>query len=126
MQTKTRLLAAMLCTTIQPALASEARLSDFAGRWVCQPDQAAWPQVLLDFADDAYRRCDQNTCVTYPLGIPMIKDGMAHVRFAPNGDFKTTNTGGPYRETIVLSGQVVETSGHCEFRDLDDVYEPRP
>jgi len=126
MRTKTRLLAATLCLMIQPALASEARLSDGVGRWVCQPDRPAWPQVLIDFADDAYRRCDQSTCVTYPLGSPTLEDGMVHIQFAPNGGFDTADTGGRYREMIVLSEQTIETTGRCDFRGLADVYDPRP
>lgn len=126
MPNKTLLLAVSLCLMVTPSLAGQARFTDAAGRWVCQPDQAAWPQVLIDFTEDAYRRCDQNTCVTYKLGTPTATDGMFRIRFSPGGDFETADTGGPYRETIVVAGQTIRTTGHCAFRGVADIYEPRP
>lgn len=119
---KNLLLATVFCLSAQTVLASDAGLSDATGRWVCQPDQAGWPQVLIDFAEDAYRRCDQNTCVTYPLGNPVHKDGMVHIQFAPNGGFDTSNAGGRYVERIDQSGTISRTAGICTFRGLADVY----
>jgi hypothetical protein len=66
----------------QAALADEARLSECSGRWVCQPDNAAWPQVLIDFTEDAYRRCDQNTCVTCSIGTVHLDDMTAWIECA--------------------------------------------
>jgi hypothetical protein len=125
MKKKNLLLATVFCLSAQTALASDPRLSDATGRWVCQPDQAAWPQVLIDFEDDAYRRCDQNTCVTYALGNPAHKDGMVHIQFAPNGGFDTSDAGGRYIERIDQSGKISETTGTFAFRGLADIYNPR-
>lgn len=118
------LLATVLCLSVQTAMAADARLSDGAGRWVCQPDRPEWPQILIDFTEDAYRRCDQNTCVTYPLEAAVLDNGRFHIHFAPHADFETTNAGGLYRELIVLGGNRVETTGVCAFRGLEDVYGP--
>jgi len=50
----------------QVALAAPL-LSVQQGRWVCLLDDQSAPQVLVDFTENVYRRCDQNTCVTYDI-----------------------------------------------------------
>ena len=126
MMMRRTLLATLICLTAQTAMAADARFSDGAGRWVCQPAQPEWPQVLIDYTEDAYRRCDQNTCVTYPLDELTLENSRIHIRFAPHGDFETGDTGGKYREVIVLAGNEIETHGVCSFRGLEDIYDPRP
>lgn len=123
---KISLLATVICLAAQTALAADPRFSDAAGRWVCHPDQPEWPQVLIDFTEDAYRRCDQNTCVSYPLDKLALENSRIHIQFAPHGDFESADTGGEYRELIVLAGTGIETSGMCTFRGLEDIYDPRP
>ncbi len=118
-------IAATVAFSAQTALAADARLNDGAGRWVCQPDKADWPQVLIDFTEDAYRRCDQNTCVTYSIGTVHLDDMTARIEFAPHATFKTANSGGSYQETIKIAGATLQTSGVCAYRGLEDIYDPK-
>lgn len=119
-------LATVICLSAQTAMAADARFSDGTGRWVCQPDRPEWPQVLIDFTEDAYRRCDQNTCVSYSLEEIALENDRIHIQFAPHAGFESGNTGGRYRELIVLAGIEIETNGSCAFRGFGDVYDPRP
>lgn len=113
----------------QAAIADDPRLTDMSGRWVCQPDNPAWPQLLIDFTEEAYRRCDQNTCVTYGIESLQTDAGsehdIVHIRFAENGELETRDLGGTYRETLILTGAIIETTGSCQYRGLEDIYDPR-
>lgn len=107
-----------------PAAADAARLSDMQGRWVCTPENKTWPQLLIDHEEAVYRRCDQNTCVTYPItGIQMDGERVT-VGFAPGSALHTLDQGGAYRETMQVAETRLETSGNCAFRGTDDIYPP--
>ena len=80
------------------------------------------PQILIDFEEDAYRRCDQNTCVTYPIVSIVAEGGEVTVRFAPGAVLRTRHQGGPYREQMPVIGSNLVTIGACAFRGTDDVY----
>lgn len=118
-----------MITVGQVALAETGRLTEQSGRWVCHPTSPAWPQILIDFTEKAYRRCDQNTCVTYPLHeIRPGTDGNSstvEVRFGAQGRLITGDYGGAYQEHLVNAGMTTRTMGHCGYRGHGDIYEPQ-
>jgi hypothetical protein len=117
------LIAGLLCLSAQAVLAETGHFADASGRWVCKPDQPHWPQILIDFTDKAYRRCDQNTCVSYDIESLQIENSAAIIGFAPRAVLKTGETGGTYRETMYLGDQVTEITGFCAFRADSEVYD---
>ena len=108
--------------SFQAVYADAASLMDRTGRWICEPDNPVWPQILIDFEEDAYRRCDQNTCVTYPIVSIVAEGGEVTVRFAPGAVLRTRHQGGPYREQMPVIGSTLVKIGACAFRGTDDVY----
>jgi len=42
-----------------------------------------------------------------------------------NAAFRTGDTGGPYRETLMIAGTVLKTSGTCAYQGFEDVYDPK-
>lgn len=123
------LISLSVVMVVQAAVADTSRLTEKSGRWVCHPDDAAWPQVLIDFTEDAYRRCDQNTCVTYAIhNLHSDIDGTSdavRIQFGENGQMTTDDHGGAYWERLVRAGMTTETTGVCAFRGDGDFYEPR-
>ncbi len=106
-------------TTVAAAAPS---LSVQQGRWVCLPDDQVSPQVLVDFEENAYRRCDQNTCVSYDILAVRPQADSIELTFAPGAIMRTDNDGGRYTETLTRSGTAITSSGTCTFRG--DATEP--
>ena len=126
---KAFILSLAYVTVGQAALAETVRLTEQSGRWVCQPDSPGWPQILIDFTEKAYRCCDQNTCVTYPLR--EIRYGTDNdsaavlVRFGEQGRLIKGEYGGAYQEHLVSAGMTTRTTGNCAYRGHGDIYEPQ-
>lgn len=97
-------------------------LTDRNGRWICTPANPAWPQVLIDFEEDAYRRCDQNTCVTYPIMNISADEGGVRINFSHDAALRTQDAGGPYRESMTVAGTALVTTGQCAFHGTGDIY----
>lgn len=114
---------------VQAAVADTTRLTEKSGRWVCQPDNPAWPQVLIDFSEDAYRRCDQNTCVTYEIrDLQADTSGASQtvqILFGESSHMTTEDRGGVYRERLERAGMTTKTTGVCAYRGDGDIYEPQ-
>ncbi len=117
-------IAVAIVFSIQSVAAETSRISDRIGRWICEPDNPAWPQVLVDFEESAYRRCDQNTCVSYPIpNIEQHTDAVV-LAFAPGAFMRVPDTGGRYRETLSTSGQLMHMRGQCAYRGTSDIPDP--
>ena len=71
------LLAATSIAAAAPSLAAQE------GRWVCLPDDQTAPQVLVDFEENVYRRCDQNTCTNYDILTVQRDAKTTEISFAP-------------------------------------------
>ncbi|MBO6781817.1 MAG: hypothetical protein JJ899_00830 [Alphaproteobacteria bacterium] len=117
-------LAAAGILVAQNALADTVLLSDRQGRWLCLPDDPAWPQILIDFEEDAYRRCDQNTCVSYLIGKIEKSDDKTRLSFSAKAQIELPDAGGPYREVTAFAGAPMLTRGQCAFHGLSDLYDP--
>ncbi len=104
------LVAATVAAAAAPSLAAQQ------GRWVCLPDDQAAPQVLVDFEENVYRRCDQNTCVSYDILAVRPKANSTEVAFAPGAVMRADDNGGRYTETLIRGGTPITSSGTCAFR----------
>ena len=104
------LVAATVAAAAAPSLAAQQ------GRWVCLPDDQTAPQVLVDFEEKMYRRCDQNTCVSYDILAVRPKADSTEVAFAPGAVMWSDDNGGRYTETLTRGGTPNTSSGTCAYR----------
>jgi hypothetical protein len=86
------------------------------GRWVCLPDDQTAPQVLVDFEENVYRRCDQNTCVSYDILAVRPHAESTEVSFAPGAIMRADDDGSRYTEILTRGGATITSSGSCTFR----------
>lgn len=104
------LFAAIASAAAAPSLAAQQ------GRWVCLPDDQTAPQVLVDFEENVYRRCDQNTCVSYDILAVRPDREATEVSFAPDAHMHADDGGGRYTEFLTLGNATITSSGSCTFR----------
>ncbi len=88
------LLAAVSTASGAPSLAAQE------GQWVCLPDDQTAPQIMVDFEERVYRRCDQNTCSLYDIVGVHRRDAATEIAFAPGALLRTGDSGGRYIETL--------------------------
>jgi len=113
MRTASLSLAVLLAAATTAAAAS---LAAQEGRWVCLPDDPAAPQVMVDFEERLYRRCDQNTCASYDILSVRHHAGATEIAFAPGAILHADDAGARYREIRVTGGATITASGGCTFR----------
>lgn len=106
---------AMLLTATSIAAAAPS-LAAQEGRWVCLPDEQTAPQVLVDFEENVYRRCDQNTCVSYDILAVRPHSEATEVSFAPGAIMRADDDGSRYTEFLTAGGATITSSGGCTFR----------
>ena len=112
---------AMLMVATSVAMAAPS-LAAQEGSWICLSDDPIAPQVLVDFEENIYRRCDQNTCSLYDiLGVRRHRN-TTEVSFAPGASMRADDDGSRYTETLVLGNAMITSSGECTFRGK----EPEP
>ena len=99
------------------AAGATPQLSSQTGRWVCLPDSEVAPQVLVDFEEKAYRRCDQNTCVSYDILAVRRHGDLTEIAFAPDAVMRAADDGARYSEVLQRGETTLITSGACTFRD---------
>lgn len=92
------------------------------GKWVCLPDDSLAPQVLIDFEENVYRRCDQNTCSLYDILDVQRQAAGTVVSFAPGASLVVPNSGGRYTESLTLGASKITSTGECSFQNI----EPEP
>lgn len=107
-------LLSLLATT--PAAAAGPSLAAQDGRWVCLPDDPAAPQVLVDFEENAYRRCDQNTCTSYDIQSVRRHGAVTEILFAPDSRLRAIDTGGQFTELRKAGDAIVVSTGTCAHR----------
>ncbi|MDA0653285.1 MAG: hypothetical protein O3C49_08425, partial [Proteobacteria bacterium] len=89
------------------------------GQWVCLPDDDTAPQVLGDFEENIYRRCDQYSCSQYDiLGVRQLPEA-TEVAFASGAILSADDDGGRYTETLDFGDTAISASGTCSFRGDD-------
>ncbi len=107
------LFAATSIAAAAPSLAAQE------GSWICLPDDQIAPQVLVDFEENIYRRCDQNTCSQYDiLGVQRYPDA-TEVSFAPGAIMRADDDGSRYTETVSFGNLTITSSGACTFRSSE-------
>ena len=111
-----RSLVGCLLLTGGLALAAPS-LAERMGRWVCLPDDPAAPQILVDFEEGVYRRCDQNICSQYDILSVRRLPEATEVAFAPGAMLRTGDAGGRYTETRITGGATLTMAGMCSFQD---------
>lgn len=94
------------------------------GQWLCLPDAPHWPQILVDFEENAYRRCDQNTCTSYDIAAFEPGRETVTVVFGAGARFTVRRDGDAYLETIRIGANESHTRGACTLRDSDEPYTP--
>ncbi len=104
------LFAATSIAAAAPSLAAQE------GSWVCLPDDQISPQVLVDFEENVYRRCDQNTCASYDILSVRRTDEATEISFAPGAIMRADDDGGRYTEFRTTGGATITSSGGCTFR----------
>lgn len=112
----TLLFAATSIAAAAPSLAAQE------GSWVCLPDDQSAPQVLVDFEENVYRRCDQNTCSQYDILAVRRASDTTEISFAPGAMLRADDGGNRYTEIRITGGKTITASGACTFRGL----EPEP
>ena len=111
------LLVAMALLLAFPSPTSAApALADRDGSWVCLPDEQTAPQVLIDFTENIYRRCDQNTCSLYDIVVVRQEGEVVEISFAAHARLRADNAGGRYTETLKFGETTITSSGSCSFR----------
>jgi len=106
----TLLFAATAIAAAAPSLAAQE------GSWICLPDDQTAPQVLVDFEENVYRRCDQNTCSSYDiLAVRRLPDA-TEISFAPGAILRADDGGSRYTEIRTTGGATITSSGGCTFR----------
>jgi hypothetical protein len=113
--------ALVLLFAATPAFA--VSVADATGRWICRPADPAWPQILIDHTEDAYRRCDQNTCVTFEIASIEADTARVTVHFGAGNHLAVASDGADYFETLRIGDAIVHTSGACAFNG-DAPYTP--
>ena len=104
------LFAATSIAAAAPSLAAQE------GSWICLPDDRTAPQLLVDFEENVYRRCDQNTCASYDiLAVRRYRDA-TEVSFAPGAVMRADDDGSRYTEIRTIGGATITSSGACTFR----------
>lgn len=106
----TILIAATSIAAATPSLAAQE------GRWVCLPDDQTAPQVLVDFEENIYRRCDQNTCTSYDILSVRRHPEATEVSFAPGAILRADDDGARYTEILNRGGSTITSTGSCSFR----------
>ena len=104
------LFASTVAAMAGPSLAAQQ------GRWVCLPDDQIAPQVLVDFEENVYRRCDQNTCASYDILAVRPGREATEISFAPGAIMRADDNGSRYTETLIRGGTAITSSGSCTFR----------
>jgi len=114
----TLLFAATAIAAAAPSLAAQE------GSWVCLPDDQTAPQVLVDFEENVYRRCDQNTCSSYDILAVRPHPDATEISFSPGAHMRADDDGARYTESVTRGGATITSSGSCTFRGLDpDAFE---
>ncbi len=110
------LFAATSIAAAAPSLAAQE------GSWICLPDDQTAPQVLVDFEENVYRRCDQNTCSSYDILAVRRHPDATEISFAPGAVLRADDDGSRYTEIRTTGGATITSSGGCTFRGQ----EPEP
>ncbi len=76
-------------------------------------------RAVVDFEDKVYRRCDQNTCVSYDILFVRPHAESTEVSFAPSAIMRADDDGSRYTETLTIGGTPITSSGTCAFRGGD-------
>ncbi len=71
---------------------------------------------MIDFAENVYRRCDQNTCSSYDILEVQRHRDMTAISFAPGAVMRADDDGGRYTEYRKTGDAIVTSSGGCSFR----------
>jgi hypothetical protein len=111
------LLAATSIAAAAPSLAAQE------GSWVCLPDDRTAPQVLVDFEENVYRRCDQNTCSSYDILAVRRHADTTEISYAPGAVMRADDDGSRYTEIRSTGAATITSSGTCSFRGQER--EPR-
>lgn len=109
-------LSSLVIALAASPLAAAPSLTAQLGRWVCLPDDRTAPQVLVDFEERVYRRCDQNTCTTYDILAVRPAGDALEIAFAPQAYMRVSDDGARYHERMTVGDTIVRTAGSCRFR----------
>jgi hypothetical protein len=121
-----RILAVVAGVALVPSTVQAMTFDDAAGRWLCRPTDPLWPQILVDFEEDAYRRCDQNTCVSYVIAAFETGPDATTIRFGGDANLVVRRDGSAYFETLFVGDGTVHRRGACEHLEPGAVYDARP
>lgn len=115
-----RILASVIVSFALTAPALAQSFSQQDGRWACRPDQGYVPQVLVDFDEGLYRRCDESTCTEYHI-LSATGDGNGKVRiaFTKASYFEADTAGVEFAEFLTVGPRTIVSRGSCEFMGSD-------
>lgn len=115
-------ISVLITARLVASAAADPAITDASGQWFCQPDDPRHPQIQIDFIEDAYRRCDQHICSTYPLSPVEALGQDIRITFGDVGILDARANGARYTETVTVGTSRIVSRGSCAFRSLDELY----